>query len=143
MLIKRDFDQLKEILSDPKKAEGLIAYNGPTLEVFKYKKVDIKNITEDEITGTYTHGKYQYVIKFLRAKDNYIEYIIETSSLSYWMLLIFILFVLYKNQDLGAIQVGGIMFLLLYLIIYLVNNQIKVGIYNRISKGWDEFTQAN
>jgi len=36
MLIKRDFDQLKELLSDPEKAEGLIAYKS-SLEIFKYR----------------------------------------------------------------------------------------------------------
>ena len=138
MLIKKDFDQLKEILSDPEKAERLIAYNGPTLEISKYKKVDIKNITENAIEGTYTHGKYHYVMKFSRNTDNHIEYTIETSRFGYWFLFLLILVLIFKHD--ASFIFGA---LIIFPIIYLVNNQIKVGIYNRINKGWDEFTQAN
>ena len=107
---------------------------------FSNIEVDIKNITEDEITGTYTHGKYQYVIKFFRTKDNHIEYSIENSGFGYWLLLIFILFVLYKNQNIfPALGIVGIIFL----IIYLVNNQVKVGIYNRINERREKFVKSD
>ena len=136
MLIKKDFDQLKEILSDPEKAERLIAYNGPTLEISKYKKVDIKNITENAIEGTYTHGKYHYVMKFSRNTDNHIEYTIETSHFGYWYLFLLILALIFKHESL-------LLPLIIILIIDLVNKQIKVGIYNRVNKRWDEFTKVN
>ena len=136
MLIKKDFDQLKEILSDPEKAERLIAYNGPTLEISKYKKVDIKNITENAIEGTYTHGKYHYVMKFSRNTDNHIEYTIETSYFGYWYLFLLILALIFKHESL-------LLPLIIILIIDLVNKQIKVGIYNRVNKRWDEFTKVN
>ena len=139
MLIKKDFDQLKEILSDPEKAERLIAYSGPTLEISEYKKVDIRNITENVIEGTYTHGKYHYVIKFSRNTDNHIEYTIGTSRFGYWFFFLLILAVIFKH-DTSIILVFP---LIIFLVIYLVNNQIKVGIYNRVNKRWDEFTKVN
>ena len=136
MLIKRDFDQLKEMLSNPESAEKLISYRSP-LE-FKYRKVNIKSITGDEIIGKYSTGKYQYQIKFSRNKDSQIEYNIKNSS--YWILLIFMLFILYKNQDVFfALGIIGI----ILLIIYLVNNQVKIGIYNRINERWNQFTKGN
>ena len=128
MLIKQDFDQLKEILSNPESAEELISSRSP-LE-FKYRKVNIKSITDDEIIGKYSTGKYQYQIKFSRNKDSQIEYSIKNSN--YWFLLICTIFILYKNQSSSALGIIGIIFL----IIYLVNNQVKVGIYNRIHNRW-------
>ena len=137
MLIKRDFDQFKKILSDPEKAEGLIAYNGPSLELLEYKKINIEDIAEDKITGTYTHSRYHYVIEFSRNTDNYIEYNIKTSRFGYWFLLLLTLAFTLKHISFAAFPA------IIFLIIYLVNNQIKVGIYNRINKRWHEFTQAN
>ena len=128
MLIKRDFDQLKEMLSNPESAEELISSRSP-LE-FKYRKVNIKSITDDEIIGKYRNGKYQYQIKFSRNKESQIEYSIKNSN--YWFLLICIIFIVYKNQSFSALGIIGIIFL----IIYLVNNQVKVGIYNRIHNRW-------
>lgn len=137
MLIKRDFDQLKKILSDPEKAEGLIAYNGFSLELFKYKKVNIKDISEDKIIGTYTHSRYHYVIEFSRNTDNYIEYDIKTSRFGYWFLLFLTLAFSLKHISFGAFPV------IVFLIIYLVNNEIRSGIYNRINKRWENFVEAN
>ena len=134
MLIKQDFDQLKEILSNPESAEELISSRSP-LE-FKYRKVNIKSITDDEIIGKYSTGKYQYQIKFSKNKDSQIEYNIKNSS--YWLLLIFMLFALYKHRDFALGIIG-----ILFLIIYLVNNQVKIGIYNRINERWDQFTKKN
>jgi len=137
MLIKRDFDQLKKILSDPEKAEGLIAYNGPSLELLEYKKINIEDIAEDKITGTYTHSRYHYVIEFSRNTDNYIEYNIKTSRFGYWFLIILTLILTFKHISFGVFPA------IIFLIIYLVNNQISTGIYNRINKRWDDFVEEN
>ena len=135
MLIKRDFDQLKEILSDPESAEELIAYKHP-FDIFKFRKVDIKNITENEITGTYTYSRYHYQISFSRNKNNQIEYKIKNRG--YWLLVIFIIFVLYKNQHSNSyLLLGGIC--TIFLIIFLVNNTVKIGIAKRIDEGWGNF----
>ena len=132
MLIKKDFDQLKKILSDPEKAERLIAYNGPSFELLEYKKVNIENIGDDKITGTYTHSRYHYVIEFSRNTDNYIEYNIQTSRFNYWVLIILTVVLSFKHISFIAFP------LIIFLIILLVNNQIKTGIYNRINKRWDD-----
>ena len=130
MKIEKDFDQLKEILLNPEKADKLISYSSWV------GKVNILESTDNEIKGTYSTGKYQYKIKFSRNKDSQIEYNIKNSS--YWILLIFMLFALYKHQDFALGIIG-----ILFLIIYLVNNQVKIGIYNRINERWDQFTKEN
>jgi len=124
MKIEKDFDQLKEILLNPEKADKLISYSSWT------GKVNILESTDNEIKGTYSTGKYQYQIKFSRNKESQIEYSIKNSN--YWFLLICTTFILYKNQSSSALGIIGIIFL----IIYLVNNQVKVGIYNRIHNRW-------
>ena len=137
MIIKKDFDKFKKAVSNPEDAERLIAYNGPSLELFEYKKVNITNLEKDEITGTYTHGRYHYVIKFLRTKNNTIDYSINTSISGYTILGALILAVIVKHGGVLAFA------LIIFLIIYLVNNQIKVGIYNRINAGWQEIVENN
>ena len=124
MKIEKDFDQLKEILLNPEKADKLISYSSWV------GKVNILESTDNEIKGTYSTGKYQYQIKFSRNKDSQIEYSIKNSN--YWFLLIFIIFTLYKNQSFSTLGIIGIIFL----IIYLVNNQLKISIYNRIHNRW-------
>ena len=124
MKIEKDFDQLKEILFTPEKADKLISYSSWV------GKVNILESTDNEIKGTYSTGKYQYNIQFIRTKDSQIEYSIKNSN--YWFLLIIAIFMLYKNQSSSALGIIGIIFL----IIYLVNNQVKVGIYNRIHNRW-------
>ena len=124
MKIEKDFDQLKEILFTPEKVDKLISYSSWV------GKVNILESTDNEIKGTYSTGKYQYNIQFIRTKDSQIEYSIKNSN--YWFLLIIAIFMLYKNQSSSALGIIGIIFL----IIYLVNNQVKVGIYNRIHNRW-------
>ena len=137
MLIKKDFDQLKKILSDPEKAEGLIAYNGPSLELLKYKKVNIEDIADDKIKGTYTHSRYHYIIEFSRNPDNYIQYNIQTSRFNYWFLIVLTVVLTFKHISYIALP------LIIFLIVYLVNNQISTGIYKRINNRWDDFAEEN
>ena len=137
MLIKKDFDQLKKILSDPEKAEGLIAYNGPSLELLKYKKVNIEDIVDDKIKGTYTHSRYHYIIEFSRNPDNYIQYNIKTSRFNYWFLIVLTVVLTFKHISYIAFP------LIIFLIVYLVNNQISTGIYKRINNRWDDFAEEN
>ena len=137
MLIKKDFDQLKKILSDPEKAEGLIAYNGPSLELLKYKKVNIEDIVDDKIKGTYTHSRYHYIIEFSRNPDNYIQYNIQTSRFNYWFLIVLTIVLTFKHISYIAFP------LIIFLIVYLVNNQISTGIYKRINNRWDDFAEEN
>ena len=53
--------------------------------------------------------------------------------------ILFLIIVLFFKHD-DSLRFGV---LIILPIIYLVNNQIKVGIYNRVNKRWDEFTKVN
>ena len=130
MIIEKDFDQLKKILEDPEKANKLIAYSKRTGNFI------ITEISNEGIIANYTTGKFSYEISFLKKDRNKIEY--QFKATNYYMLIFIFPILLYKHFDLSADISFSIGFLLvIVLFFYLINFEVRKGIYNRIHNRWD------
>ena len=130
MIIEKDFDQLKKILEDPEKANKLIAYSKRT------GNFTITEISNEGIIANYTTGKFSYEISFLKKDRNKIEY--QFKATNYYMLIFIFPILLYKHFDLSADISFSIGFLLvIVLFFYLINFEVRKGIYNRIHNRWD------
>lgn len=86
-----------------------------------------------KITCTYNHSRYHYLIEFHRTQDNFIKYVINTSKVGNYILIVITFILSLKNIFAAAFPI------IIICVIYLVNNEIKNGIYNRINKRWDNF----
>ena len=91
MIIEKDFDQLKNILTDPEKANKLIAYSNRT------GNLTITEMNNKKIVGDYATGKFTYEISFLKKEGNKIEYHFKTYN--YYMLIFIFPILLYKHVD--------------------------------------------
>jgi len=130
MIIEKDFDQLKKILEDPEKANKLIAYSKRT------GNFTITEISNEGIIANYTTGKFSYEISFLKKDRNKIEY--QFKATNYYMLIFIFPILLYKHFDLSSDISFSIGFLLvIVLFFYLINFEVRKGIYNRIHNRWD------
>jgi hypothetical protein len=130
MIIEKDFDQLKKILEDPEKANKLIAYSKRT------GNFTITEISNEGIIANYTTGKFSYEISFLKKDRNKIEY--QFKATNYYMLIFIFPILLYKHFDLSAdifFSIGFLLFMILFF--YLINFEVRKGIYNRIHNRWD------
>jgi|TARA_B110000967_G_scaffold202401_1_gene241200 hypothetical protein len=131
MIIEKDFDQLKKILQNPEKANKLIAYSKRT------GNFTITEISNEGIIANYATGKFSYEISFLKKDRNKIEY--QFKATNYYMLIWVIPVIIYKNDTLlgaisGIVVISGVMFLLFY----LINFEVRKGIYNRINNRWKD-----
>ena len=132
-IIDKDFDQFKKILEVPDKANKFIAFN----EIIG--NFTINEITNEAITGYYLIGKFRYDISFTKNDENKIIYQFKATNY-YYMIFAFICILIYQMVEYGGELHQVQLFLLFFvgiLLLYLINYQVRKGIYNRIHNRWD------
>jgi len=139
MIIDKDFDQLKKILEDPDRANKLVAYNSFTGSLI------ITEATDSSIIAKYCTGKFCYDISFFKRNSNgmkRIEYQFNATKPNYLWMFFWLPILLYKHEDFGG-WLGVIQTIILFggfwlLVLYLIKEEVRKGIYNRIHNRWDD-----
>jgi hypothetical protein len=137
MVIEKSFDELKKILEDPERANKLVAYSNFS------GNLTITESTKDSIVARYRTGKFCYDISFFRRDSNGIKRIeYQFKATNYFWLPFLLLIFLYKHEDFGGFLEAKTVFIVfsgfMFGFLYLINSEVRKGIYNRIHNRWDD-----